>query len=270
MKKLASLFFSAIFALSGAIAQQNFQNIITDDLVENTKVPSRVDYLVAKPKSEKPTNAIIEVDGEPTEIFGQLKQVSKGLVASSYVIGTNPDTIGLPNKDYTMKGAILYNNKGQKLECLIIDLADCECGPKTDIAFNRDSVTANMVPTHKMIAYLTDVEWKHEGARMSPRIPSMAIDTVDSSPMSTYKLAVWTLDGAICEVFPLELTRVEGLTISNVYEVSLRHGSRFKETSEGGTFDGKLVQAYLVLKQHNEPVVTKGEKKNKHKKRTKI
>ncbi len=262
---------SFLGAICGTLAQQqNFKNIATDELTAQVKVPSRVDHIEARRKSEKPTHAIVEMNGKPTEIFGELRQVSQGKLASTYVIGTNTDTIGLPNKDFTMQGRILYNSKGRKIECVIIDLADCECGPKTDIAFKRDSITTNMVPTHKMIAYLTEVEWKHEGKLASPRIPSLVIDTADGSPTSAYALTIQTADGAICEAFPLELVRVEDLTVSNMYEVSLRHGSRFKETPEGVTFDEKLVQAYLVLKQVNDPKDVKGAKKNKHKKRTQL
>lgn len=269
MKNMVSLFFSAIFAVSGVMAQHGVDHIVTDELASTAKAPSEVFELVARPRAQKPTWAIVEKDGEPTGVSGPLTELHRGEKASTYVVGT--DTIALPNKDYKMEKGLLYNSRSQKLECIIIELKDCECGPKTGILFGEDSVTTNTFPAHKMVLDSVEVIWRQEGSYFIPGVIAEDVNTVDSSPVSAYGLAIQTEEGATCEIIWLHTEDRVTQTKIQVYEATLREGKRFAQTENGYTLDGKLIlPSSKVLKQYTPPTEVRGAKKNKHKKRTKI
>lgn len=269
MKTLVFLFLSAMFTTAGVMAQHGVDHIVTDELASTVKAPSEVFELVARPKTEKPTWAVIEKDGEPTGVSGQIKQLDRGEKASTYVVGT--DTIALPNKDYKMEKGLLYNSRLQKLECVIIELKDCECGPKTGILFGEDSVTTNTFPTHKMILDSAEVVWRQEGSFFVPGVLANDVNTLDASEVSAYGLALQTEAGGTCEIIWLHAEDRMGETKTQVYEASLREGKRFAQTDNGYTLDGKLIlPSSKVIKQYTPTRQVKGLKKSQHKKRTKV
>ena len=273
MKNVFVLLFCAGLAQSGALAQYHVDYIATDELAQSVKVPSQVLELVARPKSQKPTWAILEMNGEPTEVYGQLREVSRSQKTTTYVVGM--DTVALPNKDYQMKKGILYNSRSQKLECVILELKSCMCTAKTGIIFTKDSVTTNTHPeAYKMIfSTTTDHLWVYDENMLVPAVPSYIVDSLDENPVADYALAVITEDGAICDLLWLHRDELVGQTKQFVYIVDKREGKRFAVTVEGGhTFDGRPVNGVMVLTPYTPP---KGSgkslnRKHKKKKRTKI
>ncbi len=271
MRTISFLLFFVFMTIS-ASAQKNFKNVVTNDFSDNVRVPYEVNYLVAKKNYKGLTHVVVLENQKEVGVYSTLRKVNHGEAGSTYVIEQNLDTIGLPNSDFKMDKETICNDKGEKLECLFIDLAPCECGPKTDIAFNRDSTTKNMDPVqHKMILYLDEVMWHREGKMIAPRILAADVDMADNSPNSSYSLSLMLWDGSICGSFPLSLSYAEDLVNkTNVYEVSLRDGDRFQETPNGYALDEKLISAYLVTKPIPPAPKAKGKKKIAHKKRVKI
>lgn len=265
---LALLFVCTLFTAGEVVAQHGVDYIVTSDLGSGVKTPSEVYELVGRQRSQKPTWAVVEMNGEPTGVNGQLRKITQGKNASTYVVGT--DTIGLPNKDYRMNKDTLYNSRSQKLECIIIELKECECGPKTGILFGEDSVTTNSFPAHKMVLDSASAEWRQEGSFFVPGVSAEEVNTLDPSETSAYGLAITTTDGAVCEIFWLRAEERIAETKVQLYEVSLREGRRFAQTDAGYTLDGKLIQSMKVVKPHNPIKKVSGAKKGKHKKRTKI
>ena len=95
------LLFCAGLAQSSALAQHHVDYIATDELAQSVKVPSQVLELVARPKSQKPTWAVLEMNGEPTGVYGQLREVSRG--AKGYHVcsrhgHSGPAEQGLPDE----------------------------------------------------------------------------------------------------------------------------------------------------------------------------
>ena len=271
MKNVFVLLFCAGIAQSGALAQYHVDYIATEELAQSVKVPSQVLELVARPKSQKPTWAILEMNGEPTGVYGQLREVSRGQKATTYVVGT--DTVALPNKDYQMKKGILYNSRSQKLECVILELKSCMCTAKTGIIFTKDSVTTNTHPeAYKMIfSTTTDYLWVYDENMLVPAVPSYIVDSLDENLVADYALAVITEDGAICDLLWLHRDELQGQTKQDVYIADKRACRRFAVTVEGGyTFDGKPVSGVMVLTPYTPPKGSGKSLKQPHKKRAKF
>ena len=257
MKKLVLIALGAVFILNESCVSHHHIIMASDldDTVKTLIKPGMVSVEVNRPWSHRRTWGLMETKDDSLLGMGYVTQVKRGVISSTYRIGTMDTTFAMPNKHFSMQDSILRNRKGEKLEVVRVEPEPCLCEPGIGLVFGRDSVTHNFVPPQKKILEvpLEAVSWT---PNKLPQVYAAMIDTIDTSPdgLYSYRLAVRYSDETSCDIF--WLTRREWKTDSittMVYLPSAEHLRYFNEALKPDNEDGRQMTGFSILKDYVEP-----------------
>lgn len=234
------IFFMILGMLPKTSAQTHQYHFL--DAEETALEPAKVYILVGKKNQKKPTWGMVEENGNPTEVTGNISQKTAGELYSVYRV-TETEFV-LPSNSFSMKKGIL-TWKGKNVEALTLEFQpaqECE-----DLAIGKDSLTKYLNPAHKLVLDVdTDqMVWITEGLYS---IPSLNVDAVDTLTFSTknafYLLGIKGEDGKVCNVLSLNRDKLHG---KMVYAPSPREGIRFTEKDGDYHLDGKRITGFVIL-----------------------